>query len=154
MRRRKPFPTTLAFLIICIILWSIDLFSSAITIYGPRKFICNTGKPVVVTETFSAPSPAARYNLIVFNGEEGKFRVSCATIKINGIEILGENDLNQYVEKIERSISLQSINSISVKLKGVPLNFITVSILSEDFNHSPVANADRLPMPVLIRRSP
>src|SRR4030042_4110828 len=141
MRRRKPFYITLTFLIICIILWGIDLSSSVLTIYGPRKCICNTGDPVLVTETFSAPSPTACYNLIVFNGEAGKNRVSSATVKINGIEIIGENDFNQQVEKIERSIRLESNNNISVKLRSVPLSFITVSIISEDFNHSPVANA-------------
>jgi PKD repeat protein len=140
MRRNKSFFIRLTFVLITMILWSVNLVWSATTIYGPRKFICAKGKPVVVTETFSAPS-ATTYNLIVLNGENGKNRVSSATLKINGIEILRESDFNQQVDRIERSVSLQPYNSISVELKSDPGSFITVSILS--VNHPPVANAGK-----------
>jgi hypothetical protein len=135
MRRNKFFFIRLAFVFITMILWGVGLSSSAMTVYGPRKFIRTTGKPVVVTETFSAPSATAHYYLIVFNGEKGKNRVSSATVKINGIEILRESDFNQQVDRIERSISLQTFNTISVELKSAPGSFITVSILSEGINH-------------------
>src|SRR4030042_4989367 len=138
MRRSKSFLIRLAFVLITMILWSPNLVLSATTIYAPKKFVRSTGKPVVVTETFSAPS-ATTYNLIVFNGEKGKNRVSSATVKINGIEILRESDFNQQVDRIERSVSLQLSNSISVELKSAPGSFITISILG--INHSPVANA-------------
>lgn len=142
MRRNKSFFIRSAFILITIILWSVNLFSSSTTIYGPRKFIRSTGKPVVVTETFSAPS-ATTYSLIVLNGEKGKNRVSSGTVKINGIEILRENDFNQQVDRIERSISLQTSNSISVELKSAPGSFIAIAIECLDCsvitNHPPVA---------------
>jgi sugar lactone lactonase YvrE len=138
MRRSKSFFIRLAFVLITMILWSTNLVSSATTIYGPRKFIRSTGKPIVVTETFSAPN-ATTYNLIVFNGEKGKNRVSSGTVKINGIEILRESDFNQQVDRIERSVSLLLSNSISVELRSTPGSFITVSITSETENHPPVA---------------
>ena len=137
MSRNKSLFIPRVFALITIILWSVNLFSSATAIYGPRKFIRATGKPVVVIETFSAPS-ATTYNLIVVNGENGKNRVSSATVKINGIEVLTESDFNQQVDRIERSVSLLLSNSISVELKSAPGSFITVSILS--INHPPVAN--------------
>src|SRR4030067_2533940 len=138
MRRSKSFFIRLAFVLITMILWSPNLVLSATTIYGPKKFVPSTGKPVVVTETFSAPS-ATTYNLIVFNGEKGKNRVSSATVKINGIEILRESDFNQQVDRIECSVSLLLSNSISVELKSAPGSFITISITSENPNHPPVA---------------
>ena len=141
MRRNKSFFISLAFVFITVILWGVNLSPSTMTIYGPRKFIRATGKPVVVTETFSAPSATAHYNLIVLNGEKGKNRVSSATVKINGIEILRESDFNQQVDRIQRTISLQTSNSISVELKSAPGSFITVSILSETTNHPPMADA-------------
>jgi PKD repeat protein len=138
MRRNKLFFICLGFVLITMFLWTVNLFSSPTTIYGPRKFTRSTAKPVVVTESFSAPN-ATTYNLIVFNGEKGKNRVSSATVKINGIEILRERDFNQKVDRIERSISLLLSNSISVEVKSAPGSFITISILT--INHSPVADA-------------
>jgi PKD repeat protein len=140
MRRNKLFFICLAFVLITMFPWTFNLFSSPTTIYGPRKFTRSSAKPVVVTETFSAPN-ATTYNLIVFNGEKGKNRVSSATVKINGIEILRESDFNQQVDRIERSISLLLSNSISVELKGAPGSFITISILT--INRPPVADAGR-----------
>jgi hypothetical protein len=78
MGRKKSFFVYSAFLVTTMILWSLSLVSAATTIYGPKKFIRSTGKPVVVTESFSAPS-ATTYNLIVLNGDKGKNRVSSAT---------------------------------------------------------------------------
>jgi PKD repeat protein len=138
MRRSKSFFIRLPFILITMILWSTNLVLSTTTIYGPRTFFRSVGKPIVVTDTFSAPS-ATTYNLIVFNGEKGKNRVSSATVKINGIEILRESDFNQQIDRNERSISLLTSNSISVELKSAPGSFITISILS--INHPPVANA-------------
>ena len=140
MRKNNRFFICLAFVLITMSLWPVNLFSSPTTIYGPRKFTRSTGKPVVVTETFSVPS-ATTYNLIVFNGEKGKNRVSSATVKINGMQILRESDFNQQVNRIERSVSLPPSNTISVELKSSPGSFITVSILST--NHPPVADAGK-----------
>jgi len=143
MRRNKPFFIYSAFVLITMILWSVNLFSSPTTIYGSRKFTRSTGKPVIVTEAFSAPSTTAHYRLIVLNGENGKNRVSSATIKINGIEILRESDFNQQIDRIERSVSLLLSNSISVQLKSAPGSFITIAIECLDClvitNHPPVA---------------
>lgn len=136
--RNKSFFVYSAFLVTTMILWSFNLVSAATTIYGPRKFIRSAGKPVVVTEIFFAPS-ATTYNLIVLNGEKGKNRVSSATVKINGMEILRESDFNQKVDRIERSVSLLLSNTISVELRSSPGSFITISIFSS--NHPPVANA-------------
>ena len=138
MRRSKWFFIPLAFVLITMILWSTNLVLSDMTIYGPKKFVRSTGKPIIVTENFSAPSTTT-YNLIVFNGEKGKNRVSSATVKINGIEILRESDFNQQVDRIERSVSLLLSNNISVELKSAPGSFITVSILG--INHPPIADA-------------
>ena len=77
----------------------------------------------------------------MLNGQNGKNRVSSGTLKINGVEIVNESDFNQKVDKIERTIVLQTANTISVELKSGPGSFITVSILSQPTNHPPVANA-------------
>jgi RHS repeat-associated protein len=140
MRRKKSFFVYSALLVTTMIFWSINSVSAAATIYGPRKFIRLTGKPVIVTEIFSASS-ATTYNLVVLNGDMGKNRVSSATVKINGIEILKESDFNQQVDRIERRVSLLLSNSISVELKSAPGSLMTVSILSKTMNHAPVADA-------------
>jgi uncharacterized protein YjiK len=137
MRRNKFFFVYSA-LLVTTILWGINLVSAATTIYGPRKFIRSAGKPVLVTESFSAPS-ATTYNLILLNGDKGKNQVSSATVKINGIEILRESDFNQQVDRIERSVNLLLSNSISVELKSAPGSFIMISITSENPKHPPVA---------------
>ncbi len=143
MRRSKSILFHPALVVTALILWGSTFLWAATPIYGPKKFIRSTGKPVMITETFSVVNTTVQYRLVVLNGQKGKDRVSSATVKINGIEILRERDFNQQVDRIERSISLGSLNSISVELKSAPGSFITIEIECIDCvvmtNHPPVA---------------
>lgn len=126
--RKKSLFILWAFVIIVIISSNPGLTWSSTTIYGPKKFTRSLGKPIEVSESFSAPSLTANYKLIVFNGEKGQNRASSATIKVNGIKILTESDFNQQVERIERNIKLKVSNTLSVELKSAPGSFITIFI--------------------------
>ncbi len=143
MRRKRSIFIHSSLIVSALILWGTTFVWAAEPIYGPKKFTRATGKPAVVIETFSAPNAAAHYRLIVLNGENGRNRVSSATVKINGTEILRERDFNQQVDRIERSVSLSALNSISVELKSAPGSFIIITIECLDCsvitNHPPVA---------------
>ncbi|MBI5746848.1 MAG: N-acetylmuramoyl-L-alanine amidase [Nitrospirae bacterium] len=65
----------------------------------------------------------------VINGtSDGMNRISSASIKINGIEVVKESDFNQQVAIIERPVSLGTDNRLLVKLQSNPGGFISVEI--------------------------
>jgi cobalt/nickel transport system ATP-binding protein len=49
---------------------------------------------------------------VVENGAGGKDRVSSATIRLNGVEVVRPGDLNQRVERVEKEVSLQGVGMV------------------------------------------
>lgn len=77
-------------------------FAQSQPLFGPNKYTRTTGVPNTYTNSFQACNTGATYKLVVENGEAGKERVSSASISLNGIEIVSENEFNQNVDKIEK----------------------------------------------------
>lgn len=98
--------------------------AARVSIFGPKVYTISGAKHQVVTNTFSASSacdldPRAVWTLLVRNGtDSGSGRVSSGTISLNGTVIVAQNDFNQNVASISRSIRLQATNTISVELTG------------------------------------
>jgi hypothetical protein len=105
-------------------------FSQAapVPLFGPEKFIRETGAPDTSSRSFQACNTGATYRLVVENGAAGKDRVSSATVTLNGVEIVRPNDLNQRVERVEKEVSLQGDNTLAVRLASNPGGFLTVSL--------------------------
>ena len=103
---------------------------SSVTLFGPRRFDRTSGSPNQYVEQFSIPEGATSpFILHIQNGSiEGTNRVSSATIKLNGVEILSPNDLNQNVPSVERTITLSDQNQLDVSLASDPGSYLIIYI--------------------------
>jgi RHS repeat-associated protein len=103
--------------------------TTGFTILGPRRFDRTTGPPNQYLEQFSLPAGGtAPYTLHIQNRGEGTDRVSSATVKLNGAEILLPSDLNQNVANIDRPVSLSEANSLEVRLASNPGSYLIIDI--------------------------
>lgn len=93
-----------------------------------NKYTKTIGKPDIFQDSFQACNANAIYKLVVENGEGGKDRLSSGSISLNGQEIVRENDFNQKTDKIEKTVTLQSENTLDIKLASGPGGFIKASI--------------------------
>lgn len=93
-----------------------------------NKYTRTIGKPNTFQDAFQACNTSATYKLVVENGEGGKDRLSSASVSLNGLEVVRENEFNQRIDKIEKAVTLQSENTLDVKLASGPGGFIKASI--------------------------
>ncbi|MEA2203723.1 MAG: hypothetical protein QOE77_499 [Blastocatellia bacterium] len=100
------------------------------TIFGPARFDRTPGAPNKYLEQFSLPAGVtAPYILHIQNGEpDGTNRVSSATVKLNGVDILVPSDLNQNIANIDRSVTLTSANSLEVRLASNPGSYLIINL--------------------------
>lgn len=100
------------------------------TIFGPKTYTRTSGPPNTFSESFSVSNTDGNFTLNVQNGDSnGGRRVSSAVVELNGVEIVKENDFNQQVGLIQRTVSLLANNTLKIQLKGgVKDSFITVSV--------------------------
>jgi len=122
-----------SFLITSILLLGLFICNSyavEVTLLGPEKYLRTKGKPNVYTGTF--PGRTGVGIIKVMNGDaNGKNRISSAVILINGTEILGSNDFNQFVYNLEVPVNLEENNTISVELRSKPGCYIWVQVNQE-----------------------
>lgn len=102
----------------------------SITTFGPRRFDRTTGPPNQYLEQFSLPAGVASpFSLHIQNGaSDGSNRVSSATVKLNGTEILIQSDLNQNVAGIDRTVSLGATNTLELRLASNPGSYLIIDI--------------------------
>lgn len=107
------------------------LSGTAITLFGPRRFDRTTGLPNQYVEQFSLPpGTTSPYVLHIQNGSpDGSNRVSSATIKLNGVDVLlTQNDLNQNVPSLDRTVTLNAQNQLNVSLASDPGSYLIIYI--------------------------
>ena len=110
-------------------------------LFGPKTYTRTAGPPNSFTDTFTLPAgTTAPYTLHVVNGNaNGTNRISSATIKLNGVEILDPNDFGQNVAVLDRTVALQATNTLEIRLTSAPGSFITVSVLDTSAGTQPTA---------------
>ncbi|HYJ88276.1 MAG TPA: hypothetical protein VEW46_19585, partial [Pyrinomonadaceae bacterium] len=103
---------------------------STLTTFGPRRFERTNGAPNQYLEQFSLPpGVTSPYTLHIQNGDpNGSNRVSSATVKLNGKEILVQNDLDQNVAAIDRTVTLTAANTLEVRLNSNPGSYLIIDI--------------------------
>lgn len=110
-------------------------------LFGPTQYTRTAGPPNQFTNTFTLPTGAtAPYTLHVVNGNpNGTNRISSATVKLNGAQILGPSDFGQNVAVLDRTVTLQATNTLEIRLTSAPGSFITVSVLDTSAGTQPTA---------------
>lgn len=113
---------------------------SSADIFGPKIFERVSGSPQVFEQSFSLQGTVAPYSLVVVNGKsDGTKRLSNVSIKVNGIEVVKPNDLNNGVASLVRTLEVMNPQSeIRVKLAGTKKGYITVSVQGTDSSTPPL----------------
>ena len=125
------------------LLWIMMLlpqYGEEVAVFGPVQYVRGSGKPVVDTRTFSSPITGSDLTLRLINGDgDMKHRVGSGRVVLNGEEIVWPADFNKTVETIEKGVTIQETNEISVTLNGKPGSFITLTV----YGTAPVNTADQ-----------
>jgi hypothetical protein len=95
--------------------------------FGPQTFTRQTGKPQAVSANFSVLNPTTQYTLAVQS--DG---VASAVISLNGAVIFGPADFNLSVTTLQRTVSVQRDNTITVELRGKPGSSLTLTVIGVD----------------------
>lgn len=110
------------------------LFAQENIVFGSAVYERSAGKPITEKITFTSPTSGTDFMMKIHNGDDhGNHRVSSGTVTLNGIQIAGPSDFNQSIEWIERTVSINSMNELSVNLASPPGSFITITIVGVGF---------------------
>ena len=123
--------------------------SGSFTPFGPQDYSRGTGAPVTVANTFSVLNPNTQYTLKAFNGglhDDQTELVSSSVVTLNGVQVLGPNNFNQQVTEVDVPVTLQSLNTLSVQVRGAPGGVLTIQIIGID-NDPPTITATVSPSP-------
>jgi hypothetical protein len=112
-----------------------------------RTYLRGTGPPVETTDSVSLPAGVGTpFVLRVQNGlPDGSGRVSSATVKVNGVEVVRPSDLNQNVPELERPIEVSG-NSVElvVRLASQPGSQLTLVLVGTPTGPRPEPPRDLL----------
>jgi RHS repeat-associated protein len=105
-------------------------YSTCATIFGPRRFDRTIGPPNQYVEQFSLPSGFnSPFTLHIQNGSlDGTQRVSSATLKLNGVDVLSPSDLNQNVASLDRNVNLTTNNQLDVRVASDPGSYLLINL--------------------------
>jgi hypothetical protein len=136
MRRWLPLLTVLAMGLALIA----PAFAQTV-LFGPKQYTRTAGPPNQFTDTFTVPAgTTAPYTLHVVNGNaNGTNRISSATVKLNGTQILDPSDFGPNVAVLDRTVTLQATNTIEIRLTSAPGSFLTISVLDTSAGTVPTA---------------
>jgi len=137
---KQPFQYMVVFSLIS--LFTMPALSATTRVFGPQNFTRSTGSPVIETATFAITDTMATYTLYLYNGgmdnhnQTGEL-VSSSIITINGAEVFGSNEFNQDVASLNKIVTLQAENILTVELRGKPGGVVTFEIIGESDNFPP-----------------
>ncbi len=106
-------------------------FAGDVTFLTPQTYTRTTKKPLTHSHTFAIPAnySGPGFYLRLINGDPREnHRVSSAVIKLNGVQVIGPADFNRQVGFIERIVTLEPANEITVKLHSKPGAFVFIDI--------------------------
>lgn len=103
--------------------------ASAQDVILSRSYVRGRGEPVLIADTFTVCDPGGQFTLVVENGPGGEPRVSSGTIRLNGVPVVDQADLNQQAARLERPLrGVQTSNTLEVHLGSQPGGTLMVSV--------------------------
>ena len=115
-------------------------------VWGPKKYTRDTGEPIPISDNFTVSNPNGKFWLYVKNGGsvpkqgakpgivEPVDQASSAYIKLNGVQVVGPQDLNQIIFGVNKDITLEAFNKLEVEVRGKPSSYIIVEIRKKTLN--------------------
>jgi len=125
-------------------LFGLSWFVRAETVfYGPVVVARDTAAPQQLLDSFTMADVQGDFTLVVHtvNVTTAADRVTSALVYLNGVAVFTTNDFNKNVDILEFPVSLQATNQIEAEVRGGPGTYITLSIVGELWNRSPIADA-------------
>ena len=105
-------------------------YAVEVTLLGPKQYARTQGSPNLYNDSFIGK--AGQGKIVIRNGGvDSANLVSSAIVKLNGVAVFGVNDFNQHAWKLEKSVSLNDTNSLSVELRSEPGSFLTIELSEE-----------------------
>ena len=114
--------------------------------FGPALYVRGKDAPSVQSSRFSVQNPNMQYTLAVVNGAGSYAPVASATISINGVVVVGEQDFSQHPHVISKPVLLHASNLLSVELRSDPGGAISLQIMGVD-DDPPTITASVSPQP-------
>ena len=99
-----------------------------------KQYVRQSGTPLTSSDTFAACDPTGTFRMVVANGPAGQEEIgtdpiSSGSIAVNGVEVVHENDLNQSVQRLERTLTgVGASNRVDVRIRSGPAGAIQVTV--------------------------
>jgi hypothetical protein len=104
-------------------------FSLSKTLSLFDTFYRREGIPILQRSEFEVANPVGGFVLTIVNGDRnGDNRVSSGTVRLNGVQVLSPNNLNQKVRKVVRQVTVLANNVLEVELQSKPSGQILVTV--------------------------
>ena len=135
MKPRKLQTITALIFLVGLASFPLHAWAGIFTAFGPEVYKRDTGSPVTVTDSFTISNPNTTYTLQIYNGglEDDEFEeVSSSIISLNGIQVVSPNEFNQNVSFIEKPVTLNTNNELTVEVWGKPGGGSTIKIIGVD----------------------
>ncbi len=105
-------------------------------VFGPTQYNGSSGQGQTYVEQFTTTvTPGRLYSIRLVNGApSGTNRASKVIVKLNGFEIVSQNEVTQAVAELSRPVAVTDVDTLSVTVAGSGSPFINLSILSTPDN--------------------
>src|SRR3990172_11889659 len=91
--------------------------ASAQTLFGPQQYTLTSGTPQTFSTGVSTSAGPAHLH-VVNCAPDGSARLTHASISVNGVEVVGPEDLGADVALVDKPVLLFSNNVLTVTLSG------------------------------------
>jgi hypothetical protein len=110
------------------------------TVFPAERFTRTTGSATVYNRTFNVPSwVVSPYRVTIQNGEaNGSNRISSAEVFLNNVRIVQQNELNQNVPSLTKTVTLMAgQNTLRVSLTSKPGSYLTLGACGTNGDNAP-----------------
>ena len=123
-------------------------FAATWPAFGPESYTRDESAPQDVTRNFTVRNPNTTYTLHIDNGgaDQQGTKVTSAIITLNGVQIVSPSEFGQSTLTLDKAVTLQANNTITVQLRAQPTGIISLSIIGVD-NDQPEITAAVSPAP-------
>ena len=122
--------------------------AATLTVFGPETYERDNGKPVVVTNNFTATDGQICllkiYNGGLKNDHMSHELVSSSVIDLNGVNAASPNEFNQHVTYIEKPVTLRADNTLEVEVRSKPGASMVIVIECEAVQNNPPTSSIRI----------
>jgi len=94
---------------------------------SPPVALAVTAGRTVLQRSLDVLDPMSHFSIIAQNGDGDGNRVNTATVRVNGLTVIGDNDLNRSIALVRKPLSLELHNTIDVELTGPTGSTISIA---------------------------